>query len=111
MVINPDRKMGPKEAQLKAQREAAAKTIKPGPFSYVPETVVALRALVEGLEADVARLKRELAQARAVPGLERLTSADKAVLGQKSADSCPVCAARKAADAARKQRQRASENE
>jgi hypothetical protein len=36
-----------------------------GRSSYVPENVTALRALVEALEADVARLKRELAQANA----------------------------------------------
>jgi hypothetical protein len=39
--------------------------IKPGPFSYVPETVIALRALVDAQAAEIAQLKRGLARANA----------------------------------------------
>jgi hypothetical protein len=107
MAIKFDRKMGPREAKLKAMREAAA--LKPGPVSYVPAAIIALQAKVDAQAIEIARLKRELAQANARLEVTRdaVTSVTPVTLGPASRERI------RARERKRKQRarERARENE
>lgn len=108
MAINFDRKMGPREAQLRALREAKLAGEKAG-MSLARPGVEHMRQEIEALQAEVARLKRALAERPVSPGRETKPMSpgrETKPLSQGQPQPCPVCEARRAAERAKKARQR-----
>ena len=121
IAINFDRKMGTKEAQLRAQREAKyvdspahkaevkfmraeLKAAGIDPKQAARDMGLANRSEVEALQAEVARLKRALAER----GREAPSVKPPQVKGpQGEAPSCPVCEARRMAKVAAQRARRA----